>query len=86
MDGQDINLAYFNSPEEFMSNEESWKFNHMHIVLSTSDQDVCLGKNLNMSKILNQKGINHWYDEKKWISHDWPLWRMVFPEFISAYF
>ena len=24
MDGQDINLAYFNSPEEFMSNEESW--------------------------------------------------------------
>ena len=86
MDGQNVDLAYFNSPEEFMPNEESWKFNHMRIVLSTSDQDVCLGKNLNMSSILSQKNIDHWYDEKKWISHDWPLWRMVFPEFIGAFF
>jgi len=79
-------LVYFNSPEEFMPNEEAWKYNHMHIVLSTSDQDICLGKNQNMAKILSSKGINYWYDEKKWISHDWPLWRMVFPEFIGAFF
>jgi len=39
-----------------------------------------------MAKILSSKGINYWYDEKKWISHDWPLWRMVFPEFIGAFF
>ena len=77
---------YFNCPDEYMQNEESFKYQHMHIVLSTSDWDICLDKNKNMSRILNDKGINHWYDEKKWISHDWPLWRMVFPEYIESYF
>jgi esterase/lipase superfamily enzyme len=70
-------LVYFNCPEEFLPNDEGWKYNHMHIVLSTSDEDICLDKNIRMSKILGSKGINHWYDEQKWIKHDWPLWRMV---------
>lgn len=25
-----------------------------------------------MSNILRSKGIDHWYDEAKWINHDWP--------------
>ncbi|WP_407517610.1 alpha/beta fold hydrolase [Elizabethkingia anophelis] len=86
MDGFDNDTVYLNCPEEFMRDDASWKFGHMHIVLSTSDQDVCLDKNIRMSNILRSKGINHWYDEAKWINHDWPLWRMVFPKFISAYF
>ena len=79
-------LVYFNCPEEFLPNDESWKYNHMHIVLSTSDEDICLDKNIRMSKILGSKGINHWYDEQKWIKHDWPLWRMVFPKFMGTFF
>ncbi|MGJ1496545.1 alpha/beta fold hydrolase [Sphingobacterium spiritivorum] len=86
MDGYSSETVYFNCPEEFMQNDASWKFGHMHIVLSTSDQDVCLNKNLRMSEILRSKGIDHWYDEAKWIDHDWPLWRMVFPRFIGTYF
>ncbi|MGV8914651.1 MAG: alpha/beta hydrolase-fold protein [Kaistella sp.] len=79
-------LVYFNCPREFMVHEEAWKFNHMHIVLSTSDEDICLTQTREMADILTSKGINHWYDERKWISHDWPLWRMVFPIFAGRFF
>lgn len=86
MDGFSNDLVYFNCPREFMKNEEAWKFNHMHIVLSTSDEDICLDQTKEMAGILASKGINHWFDERKWISHDWPLWRMVFPTFIGRFF
>ncbi len=77
---------YFNCPDEFMQNEESLKYQHMNIVLSTSDWDSCKPKNQHMAGILDAKGISYWYDERKWIEHDWPLWKMVFPEYISKYF
>ncbi|WGK65298.1 alpha/beta hydrolase-fold protein [Croceiramulus getboli] len=77
---------YYNSPDEFMRNEEGWKYQHMHIVLSTSDWDICKDKNERMARILEEKGIPFWYDEKKWIAHDWPLWKMVFPELVGRYF
>ncbi len=77
---------YYNCPDEFMRHEEGWKYEHMQIVLGTSDWDICLDKNRYMSGILNSKGIAHWYDEKKWAEHDWPLWKMMFPEYLGAYF
>lgn len=86
MDGYSDDLVYFNCPREFVKNDEAWKYRHMHIVLSTSDQDICLGPTQEMAGILSQKGIDHWYDERKWISHDWPLWRMVFPMFVGRFF
>lgn len=86
MDGYSDELVYFNCPREFVKNDEAWKYKHMHIVLSTSDQDICKDKNLEMADILSAKGIDFWYDERKWINHDWPLWRLVFPTFIGAFF
>ena len=77
---------YYNCPDEFMQNEEGWKYNHMQIVLGTSDWDICRDKNIHMSGILNQKGIDHWYDEKKWTPHDWPLWKMMYPEYLDRFF
>ncbi len=76
---------YLNCPDEYMQNEEGWKYHHMHIVLSTSDWDSCQPKNKHMAGILEAKGIPYWYDERKWIDHDWPLWKMVFPEYINKY-
>ncbi|MGB5371318.1 MAG: alpha/beta hydrolase-fold protein [Flavobacteriaceae bacterium] len=77
---------YLNCPDEFMHNAEGWKYHHMQIVLSTSDWDSCQPKNQHMAGILEAKGIPYWYDEKKWIEHDWPLWKMVFPQYIGKYF
>jgi enterochelin esterase-like enzyme len=38
-----------------------------------------------MAGILTEKGINHWYDEQKWIDHDWVLWRMVFRNLLEGF-
>ncbi|QOR73915.1 esterase [Cruoricaptor ignavus] len=86
MDGYDDALVYMNCPNEFVKNDEAWKYKHMHIVLSTSDWDICREPTREMAGILRSKGINHWYDEKKWIRHDWPLWRMALPEYVAALF
>lgn len=86
MDGYSSDTVYYNCPREFMKNEEAWRFKHMHIILSTSDEDICLDQTKEMAGILASRGIDHWYDEQKWISHDWPLWRMVFPNFIGRFF
>jgi esterase/lipase superfamily enzyme len=74
--------VYFNDPLDYMANAESWRYNHMKIILGTSDWDSCKGSNLAMSALLGSKGIDHWYDEKRWADHDWPLWKMTFPEYI----
>ena len=86
MDGIQDQLVYFNCPDEFVKNDDAWKYKHMHIVLSTSDRDICFEPTRRMAGILTSKGINHWYDEQKWIDHDWVLWRMVFPKFIGRFF
>ncbi|WP_259015645.1 alpha/beta fold hydrolase [Emticicia fluvialis] len=75
--------VYFNNPVDYMQSQEGWKYNHMKIVLGTSDWDICKADNVNMSHILRSRGIHHWYDEKQWASHDWPLWRMMFPEYVG---
>ena len=82
MDGYYDDLVFFNNPKDFMPGAESWKYHHMKIVIGTSDWDVCRKFNVEMAALLDQKGIPYLYDEKKWIKHDWPLWRMAFPEYV----
>lgn len=77
--------VYFNNPVDYLVNAESWKYNHLRIVLGTSDWDICREDNIRMSRLLGEKQINHWYDEKKWAPHDWPLWNNMFPEYLLAY-
>jgi esterase/lipase superfamily enzyme len=84
MEGYHDNNVYFNNPVEFVSNSESWIFNHIKIIIGTSDWDICRNESLRLSQIMAKRGINHWYDEKKWATHDWPLWNMMFPEYINT--
>lgn len=86
MDGYADDQVYFNCPREFVEKDEAWKYKHMHIVLSTSDQDICKNPTREMAGILQKMGVDHWYDEQKWIGHDWPLWRMMFPVFVGRFF
>lgn len=85
LDGYFDDDVYFNNPIDFMPNAESWIYNHIKIVLGTSDWDICRDDNIAMSRLLGDKQINHWYDEKKWIAHDWPLWNSMFPEYLNAF-
>ncbi len=75
--------VYFNNPVDYVPNEEGWRFNHMKIVLGSSEWDICLNANLTMTRILNNKGIDHWSDVRGWEVHDWPLWNRMFPEYLS---
>ena len=83
MDGYYDENVYFNNPVDYMPNNndpELWK---MKIALGVGEWDICLDANLHMSHILNQKGIQHWFDLRRWAKHDWPIWRDMFPHYLS---
>lgn len=75
--------VYFNNPVDYLpsaNHPDLWK---MDIVLGTSDWDICLEANKRLAGILTQKNIPFWYDERKWAKHDWPIWREMFPHYLS---
>lgn len=82
VDGYYDNEVYFNNPPDFIPNISNPAVWEMGIVLGTSDQDMCLESNLILSDILRRKNINHWLDVRQGV-HDWPVWRAMFPEYIS---
>ena len=86
MKGGDSDLIYFHSPDEFMRNEQSWRYNHLWAVLGTTDRDGLRPDNRQMAGILAERRIKHWYDEKKWADHDWPIWVRMFPEYLGKFF
>lgn len=75
--------VYFNNPIDFMPNANDANLWGMQIMLGTSEWDICLDSNRKMSEILNAKGIDHWLDVRGQQKHDWPLWREMFPHYLS---
>lgn len=82
MDGFYNEDVYFNSPEDYLFGLEDRELWNMDIVLGTSDGDICLHDNLNMSKILSHKHVDHWLDIRQG-QHDWPVWKDMFPHYLS---
>ena len=83
LDGYYDDNVYFNNPVDFLpglNHPDLWK---MKIILGTSEWDICLEGNRRLSEILNNKGINHWFDMRGWKAHDWPLWKEMFPHYLS---
>ncbi|MEM8895686.1 MAG: alpha/beta fold hydrolase [Bacteroidota bacterium] len=83
MDGYYDDNVYFNNPVDFLPNNNHPDLWNMNIVLGAGEWDICLEANQQMSGILNNKGINHWFDLRRWAKHDWPLWRDMFPHYLS---
>ncbi len=79
--------CYFNNPPDYLPNlNDEWylkRIRNMGIILGTGDQDMCLQDNINLSNILNGKGIKHWLDIRHGVGHDWPWWRDMFPDYLS---
>lgn len=85
MDGYFDENVYFNDPVSYMPNNnhpDLWK---MNIVLGAGGNDICLDANLEMSKILKKKNINHWLDVRANETHDWPLWRKMITDYLSVF-
>lgn len=75
--------VYFNSPEDYLYGLEDRELWNMDICLGTSNWDICLDANLNLSKILAYKGVDHWLDIRQDQKHDWPVWKQMFPHYLS---
>jgi esterase/lipase superfamily enzyme len=75
--------VYFHCPPDFIPDAQSPHFHDMKIVLGTSEHDFCKGENEWMSHLLHAKGIAHWLDIRPYADHDWPIWREMFPDYLS---
>lgn len=83
-DGFYNNDVFYNNPVDFMPGDNNPDLWNMNIILGTSDWDMCKDYNITMSNILKAKHINHWLDIRPNAKHDWPIWREMFPHYLST--
>jgi esterase/lipase superfamily enzyme len=84
-DGYYDDNVYFNNPVDFIPGDNDPALWRMSIVLGTADRDICRGQNESMSRILSAKDIHHWLDIRNDRDHDWPVWREMFPHYLSLF-
>ena len=75
--------VYFNNPMDFLPQANNPNFNDMFVVMGTGTHDMCWDANEKMASILKEKGINYWLDIRQDAKHDWPVWREMFPHYLS---
>lgn len=83
LDGYYDENAYFNNPPDFIPNAHNDHFNELFVVLGTGTHDMCWDANVKMANILGKKGVPHWLDVRDGANHDWPVWRQMFPHYLS---
>ena len=83
LDGYYDDNVFYNNPVDFLPGSNHPDLWNMKIILGTSDWDICLEANQILAKILTDKNITFWFDERKWAEHDWPIWREMFPHYLS---
>ncbi len=77
--------VYFNNPFDYLPNAQNPSIWNMNIVLGTCSGDFCKAENETLSKVLAFKNVNHWLDIRWHGTHDWPIWREMFPEYLSKF-
>lgn len=75
--------VYFNNPVDYLPNNHDPFLWQMGIVLGAADNDICRSQNEQLSHLLTGKGIPHWLDIRPNATHDWPLWKEMFPHYLS---
>lgn len=75
--------VYFNNPIDFLPDDQNQELWNLKIVLGIAERDICRHDNESLSKILHQKGINHWLDIRPDTDHDWRVWRAMFPDYLA---
>jgi esterase/lipase superfamily enzyme len=83
-DGYYDDNVFYNNPVDYLPGSNNPGLWHMNIILGTSEHDICKSYNYDLSNILNQKNINHWLDVRPFAEHDWPIWREMFPHYLST--
>jgi esterase/lipase superfamily enzyme len=85
LDGFYDDNCYFNNPPDYLPNigesEYLEQIRRVGIVLGAGESDNCLEDNKRLASMLGAKGIPHWLDIRPG-THDWPLWRAMFPSYV----
>ncbi|QQL49789.1 esterase family protein [Mucilaginibacter ginkgonis] len=76
--------VFYNNPIDFLPGSDKHELWQMNIILGTSDWDICKDANFNLSNVLQHKNINHWLDVRPDAPHDWPIWKEMFPHYLST--
>ncbi|HXB91301.1 MAG TPA: alpha/beta hydrolase-fold protein [Puia sp.] len=82
-DGYYDDNVYFNNPVDYIpgaTDPALWK---LGIVLGTAEHDICREANEEMSRLLTARNIPHWLDVRPGRDHDWPVWKEMFPQYLS---
>lgn len=83
LDGYYDDNVYFNNPPDFIPNAQNGFYDDLHVVLGTGTNDMCWDANERLAGVLRAKRINHWLDVRQGANHDWPVWREMFPHYLS---
>lgn len=83
MDGFHNDDVFYNSPEDYLHGLNDHELWNMDICLGTSNWDICYDANLKLSRVLGERNIHHWLDVRQDREHDWPVWKEMFPHYLS---
>ncbi|PMD98859.1 esterase [Siphonobacter sp. BAB-5405] len=83
MDGYYDDNVYFNNPPDYLPHSHDANLWRMQIILGTCISDFCRPSTEHLSQILSTKQIPHWLDVRWHGTHDWPIWREMFPEYLA---
>jgi len=83
VDGYYDDNVYYNNPVDYIPGDSDPELWQMGIVLGTGEHDICRADNERLSEILHRKNINHWLDIRPNATHDWPVWKEMFPHYLS---
>ncbi len=83
LDGYYDENVYFNNPLDFIPGAQNPHYTDMFVVLGTGTHDMCWDANVKMANVLQRKEINYWLDVRQDAKHDWPVWREMFPHYLS---
>lgn len=75
--------VYYNNPVDYLPNDQDPALWKMGIILGVAENDICRDQNEQLAGILYKKGISYWLDIRQNASHDWPVWKEMFPHYLS---
>ena len=82
-DGYYDDNVYFNNPVDYIPQSSDPALWQMGLALGVADRDVCLADNERLHHILGAKNLQHWFDIRPDRTHDWPVWKEMFPHYLS---
>ena len=88
LDGYYDDLCYFNNPVDYIPNlSDPWFIDmynsHTELILVSSEQDVCLDRNIELANMLRSKNIRHQFIV--WDGghvHDWHTWKEMIGNYV----